>query len=83
LRKNRKWQSIFQIKSLRIDYASGLLPASQFAMTKKQTSRRDKIFIEISSQAKAACGAAAVFQVICGSPHVMHKEMWFLPIFYP
>jgi hypothetical protein len=30
--------------------------------------------VEISSQAKAACGAAAVFQVICGNPHVMHKD---------
>ncbi|MDR0754050.1 MAG: hypothetical protein LBF04_01530 [Prevotellaceae bacterium] len=42
-------------------------------------SRRDKMLVEISSQAKAACGAAAVFQIICGNPHVMHKEMWFLP----
>jgi hypothetical protein len=46
--------------------------------TQKEMSRRDRIFIEISSQAKAACGAAAVFQVICGNPHVMHKRMWFL-----
>jgi hypothetical protein len=28
---------------------------------------------------KITCGAAAVFQVICGNPHVIHKEMWFLP----
>jgi hypothetical protein len=44
---------------------------------------KDKIFIEISSQAKSECGAAAVFQIICDNPHVMHKEMLFLPIFYP
>jgi hypothetical protein len=37
------------------------------------------MFIEISSQPKITCGAAAVFQVICGNPHVMHKEMLFLP----
>jgi aspartate carbamoyltransferase catalytic subunit len=35
--------------------------------------------VEISPQTKATCGAAMVFQVICGNPHVMHKEMWFLP----
>ncbi|MDR0754701.1 MAG: hypothetical protein LBF04_04855 [Prevotellaceae bacterium] len=46
-------------------------------MKNKKISRRDRIFIEISSQAKAACGAAAVFQVICRNPHVMHKEMSF------
>ncbi|MDR0754370.1 MAG: hypothetical protein LBF04_03175, partial [Prevotellaceae bacterium] len=28
---------------------------------------------------KVTCGAATVFQVICRNPHVMHKEMWFLP----
>ncbi|MDR0753803.1 MAG: hypothetical protein LBF04_00235 [Prevotellaceae bacterium] len=47
-------------------------------MTKK-ISRRDRMFVEISSQPKATCGAAAVFQVICGNPHVMHKAMSFLP----
>jgi hypothetical protein len=45
----------------------------------QKISRRDRIFVEISPQPKAACGAAAVFQVICGNPHVMHKEMSFLP----
>jgi hypothetical protein len=45
----------------------------------KKISRRDRMFVEISSQAKAACGAAAVFQVICGNPHGMHKEISFLP----
>ncbi|MDR0754336.1 MAG: hypothetical protein LBF04_02995 [Prevotellaceae bacterium] len=49
----------------------------------KKISRRDRMLVEISSQAKAACGAATVFQVICGNPHVMHKEMSFLPIFCP
>jgi hypothetical protein len=32
------------------------------------------MFIEISSQAKAACGAAAVFQVICRNPHVIAQR---------
>ncbi|MDR0755186.1 MAG: hypothetical protein LBF04_07345 [Prevotellaceae bacterium] len=50
-------------------------------MTKKYPVR-DIIFVEISSQPKAACGAAVVFQVICSNPHVLHKEMSFLPIFY-
>ncbi|MDR0754681.1 MAG: hypothetical protein LBF04_04755 [Prevotellaceae bacterium] len=44
---------------------------------------RDKMLVEISSQAKITCGAATVFQVICGNPHVLHKEMSFLPTFYP
>jgi hypothetical protein len=44
---------------------------------------RDKMLVEISPQAKATCGAAAVFQIIYRNPHVMHKEMSFLPIFYP
>jgi hypothetical protein len=35
--------------------------------------------VEISPQAKITCGAAAVFQVICRNPHVMHKGMLFLP----
>ncbi|MDR0754985.1 MAG: hypothetical protein LBF04_06315 [Prevotellaceae bacterium] len=55
-------------------------------MNKKQTikiSRRDRMLVEISSQLKAACGAAAVFQVIGDNPHVMHKGMLFLPIFCP
>jgi hypothetical protein len=38
------------------------------------------MLVEISSQPKITCGAAAVFQVICGNPHVMHKEMSFLLI---
>jgi hypothetical protein len=41
------------------------------------------MFVEISSQPKIMCGAAAVFQVICDNPHVVHKDMPFLPIFYP
>ncbi|MDR0754887.1 MAG: hypothetical protein LBF04_05820 [Prevotellaceae bacterium] len=41
------------------------------------------MLVEISSQPKAACGAATVFQVICDNPHVMHKGTWFLPIFSP
>jgi hypothetical protein len=49
----------------------------------KKISRRDRMLVEISSQAEVTCGAAAVFQVICRNPHVMHKETWFLPIFYP
>ncbi|MDR0754479.1 MAG: hypothetical protein LBF04_03730 [Prevotellaceae bacterium] len=28
---------------------------------------------------KVTCGTAAVFQVICRNPHVMHKAMSFLP----
>ncbi|MDR0754925.1 MAG: hypothetical protein LBF04_06010 [Prevotellaceae bacterium] len=40
---------------------------------------RYRMLVEIS-QPKAACGATAVFQVICGNPHMMHKEMLFLPI---
>jgi hypothetical protein len=32
------------------------------------------MLVEISSQPKAVCGAAAVFQVICRNPHVMHKD---------
>jgi hypothetical protein len=53
---------------------------NRFARNDEQKiSRRDKMLVEISPQPKIACGAAAVFQVICGNPHVMHKEMWFLP----
>jgi hypothetical protein len=32
------------------------------------------MLVEISSQPKAVCGAAAVFQVICRNPHVLHKD---------
>jgi hypothetical protein len=39
--------------------------------------------VEILPQTKITCGAAAVFQVICGNPHVMHKDISFLPIFCP
>ncbi|MDR0754369.1 MAG: hypothetical protein LBF04_03170 [Prevotellaceae bacterium] len=45
----------------------------------KKISRRDRMLVEISSQPKITCGAAAVFQVICRNPHVLHKEMLFLP----
>jgi hypothetical protein len=48
-------------------------------MTLQKNVPQGQIFIEISPQAKATCGAATVFQVICGNPHVMHKETWFLP----
>jgi hypothetical protein len=34
--------------------------------------------VEILPQSNVTCGAAAVFRVICGNPHVMHKEMSFL-----
>ncbi|MDR0753856.1 MAG: hypothetical protein LBF04_00505 [Prevotellaceae bacterium] len=37
------------------------------------------MLVEISSQPKVTCGAAAVFHVICGNPHVMYKEIRFLP----
>jgi hypothetical protein len=40
----------------------------------KEISRRDKMLVEISSRPKVTCGAAAVFQVICSNPHVMHKD---------
>jgi hypothetical protein len=36
-----------------------LLRANALAMTNKKISRRDRMLVEISSQAKATCGAAA------------------------
>jgi hypothetical protein len=60
---------------------SGLL---RFAVRndEQKNIQQGQIFIKISSQPKVTCGAAAVFQAICGNPHLMHKEMSFLPIFY-
>jgi hypothetical protein len=60
-------------------HRSGLLCRYAPRNDEKKYPVRDRIFIEISLQAKAACGAAAVFHVICSNPHVMHKEISFLP----
>jgi hypothetical protein len=37
------------------------------------------MLVEISPQAKVTCGAAAVFQVICGNPHVLQNEIMIRP----